>query len=131
MMICPHCQGHVQPHRPVSKPGHYKLYGHHGEMVLDAQMLKAMAAHAEAHLQNRREIAETLEALRFYREVVERMEFESAFAHHVLSYDGEGGTRFFPGATKRAKLAALKARIAAGQVRENDLQHYLELMWRE
>ena len=128
MMNCPHCQKQLPAPRPVSNPKRAKIFGHHGEMDLDMAMLKAMAANAREHVKNRRETERMLDALRFYNEVVERMEFEPAFARHVLSYDGDGGERFFPGATRRAKIAELKARVARGQVRENDLSYYLDLI---
>ena len=127
-MHCPHCQGRLPVHRPVTDPGRLKLYGHHGEMELDAGQLKAMAQCAMEHLADKSRIKDLLGALAVYKEVIERMEHDGAFARHVLSYDGDGGRRFFPGATKAAKLAEFKNRIAMGGAREDDLLRYIELM---
>lgn len=127
-MHCPHCQGLLPAHRPVTDPRRCKLYGHHGEMELDAGMLKAMASHVMEYLAHRRKIETLLGSLEIYKEVVERMEHDPAFANHVLSYDGHGGRHFFPGATRAARLAELKSRVARGDVREDDLLRYIELM---
>ncbi|WP_243358419.1 hypothetical protein [Fundidesulfovibrio terrae] len=127
-MHCPHCQGRLPAHKPVTNPRRVKLYGHHGEMELDAGLLKAMAENSMKHLSNRRKRDGILATLEVYKEVVSRMEHDPAFARHVLSYDGNGGARFFPGATKAARLAEFKGRIARGDLREDDLLRYIELM---
>lgn len=127
-MHCPHCQGRLPAHRPVTDPRRLKLYAHHGEMELDSGLLQAMSRAAMEHMLQQDRIRQVLATLETYKEVVARMEHDPAFARHVLSYDGDGGARFFPGATRAARLAEFKNRITRGDVGEDDLLRYIELM---
>lgn len=127
-MICPHCRGEVPVHRSVTGPDRCRLHGHHGEIEMDSRQLAALVANAVEYGKKRRKLVQALNALGLYREVAERMEHDPAFADHVLSYDGDGGRRFFPGATKAARLAQFKNRVRSGDVREGDLLHYIEIM---
>lgn len=127
-MHCPHCQGRLPAHRPVTDPSRYKLYAQHGEMELDAGRFKALVNHAREHILARRATAAMLRKLEAYVEVVERLEYDPAFASHLLDYDGDGGRRLFPGSTRAARLAELKGRLAKGQAREDDLLRYIRLM---
>jgi len=83
-MHCPHCRNPLPAHRPVTDPKRLKLHGHHGEMDLDAEQFQALARTAWLHLSQRRAMLDALRALERYREIVERMELEPAFAEHVL-----------------------------------------------
>lgn len=129
-MNCPHCRGEIPAYRPVRESDRCRLYGHHGEMDLDSRQLRSLVANAMEYARMRRRMAQALSALELYREVAERMSFDPDFASHVLSYDGQGGWRWFPGATRAAKIAELKARLARGESRENDLSYYLDLAWK-
>lgn len=126
-MHCPHCHGRLTGRTPAPNPGRNALHAHHGVIDLDADLLRALVANAREYLRHRGAIQKALSTLQRYREVVERLEFDPAFATHVLAYDGDGGRRFFPGATRAARLARLKERIASGDVREDDLARYIEL----
>lgn len=127
-MHCPHCHGRLPAPRPVNKSGRFKVCAHHGKMDLDTSQLAAMAENAMAHLTNRNRIQEILGRLGVYEEVMQRMEHDPAFARHVLSCDGDGGRRFFPGSTKAARLAEFRKRVRSGDVREGDLLRYIEIM---
>lgn len=127
-MRCPHCQGRLPAHRPVSDPKRYRIYGHHGWMELDSERFKALLDNAEAFVAHRRKITGALETLQIYKEIVSRLESDPAFARHIFSYDGDGGGRFFPGAARAAELAGMKARGREGKAREGDLLRYIQLM---
>jgi len=129
-MNCPHCRGELPDRRPVKESGRSRLCGHHGEMDLDSGQLRSLVANAMEYAATRRRMAQALSALELYREVAERMAFDPAFARHVLSYDGNGGWRWFPGATRAARIAELKDRLARGESREGDMAYYLDLAWR-
>jgi len=126
-MNCPHCRGELPAHRPTPRPGRYKLYGHHGEMDVDAGLLGFMVDRALENIRHRREMLDALDILRHYREVAERMEYDPAFASHVLCYDGQDGWRWFPGAARAARRAEIKERLVCGQARKDDLVNYMEL----
>jgi len=127
-MQCPHCQGQLPAHRPVTDPKRYRIYGHHGWVEMDSDRLKALLANAEAFLALRRKIVSSLKTLQVYREVVNRLESDPGFARHVFSYDGDDGRRFFSGAARAAELAGIKARGREGKAREGDLLRYIQLM---
>lgn len=126
-MNCPHCQGKLPAHKPVSNKKRCKVFGHHGEMDLDHGQLHDMAAFARQYLTHARKIQDARKVLELYSEVAQRMEYDPAFARHVLSYDGHGGWRWFPGATKAALSAEIKGRFARGQARPDDLERYIGL----
>jgi len=129
-MNCPYCRGQLPERRLPPSPDRCRLHGHHGEMELDSRQFAALVANAVEYGSKRRRLAQALNALEFYREIAERMEFDPAFARHVLAYDGQDGWSWFPGATKAARIAEMKARLARGEARENDLSNSLDLAMR-
>lgn len=95
-MNYPHCRGELPAHRPINSEGRCKVFGHHGELDLDLEHLHAMAAFAREYLAHARKIQNAASTLELYAEVAQRMEYDPAFARHVLSYDGHDGWRWFP-----------------------------------
>ena len=127
-MNCPHCRRELPFQRPSTDPARCKLHGHHGEMDLDMDQLRAMAECAAKYQAYGREIRYALDMLSRYQEVAGRMEIDPVFAEHVLSYDGGDGWRWFPGAARQARIAAIKERFASGRARKDDLVRYMELV---